>query len=78
MPELDLDPPGSGKTDGPGPFYLDKPSTADVLSCSGAIARDGMRPTETDAQHLRIAPFTWRGALLGVVGSALVSGFFVA
>jgi hypothetical protein len=34
--------------DGPGPFFLDKPSTIDVFACSGSLARDGMSTTELE------------------------------
>ncbi|MEV0643969.1 glycoside hydrolase family 64 protein [Phytomonospora sp. NPDC050363] len=34
--------------DGAGPFYLNKPSSADVLSCSGALASPGMAVTELE------------------------------
>ncbi|HEY1179027.1 MAG TPA: glycoside hydrolase family 64 protein [Phytomonospora sp.] len=33
---------------GAGPFYLNKPTSADVLSCSGALASPGMNPTELE------------------------------
>ena len=34
--------------DGAGPFVLHKPSTQDVLACSGALASDGMKVTELE------------------------------
>ena len=34
--------------DGDGPFHLDKPTTADVVACSGALAHDGMTTTELE------------------------------
>jgi hypothetical protein len=34
--------------DGAGPFFIDKPTTADVFACSGALARAGMKTTELE------------------------------
>jgi hypothetical protein len=34
--------------DGSGPFFLDKPGTADVFECAGPLARSGMRTSELE------------------------------
>ncbi|WP_457029491.1 beta-1,3-glucanase family protein [Kitasatospora sp. P5_F3] len=34
--------------DGAGPYFLDKPTTADVMACSGALARSGMATVELE------------------------------
>jgi hypothetical protein len=38
-------PPGP---DGAGPFYLSKPTGADVFACEGALAQDGMKTSELE------------------------------